>query len=359
MSCGRPTRNPPCKCRTRFCVKCAWYHCCDDDWLKSSGVRSEAIASTGACECVDLWCVLVGLVCLVVSMGVCQREEARGARGGMRRRRGVLSGMSRVVHMLFCEADFRTRCTTHPGRWTRAALRRQLAIVGGDGAISAGGPEARRASTGAAEKLWTEVMTPDGGDPLAAGVSAAATPCVEWDLFHRVDAAVTNAARSHPAVEEVLSVARTLGALFGTGEGRALYRNSQEALGLARRVVPDQGGTRKLVAITASIEYVADNLAAVHGAMHARLGGARGAAGSQSQGSLVSFGRRVSALNFVTFALAVCDVMPTSFRWRSSPRRATLGRWRFGGGHRRRWAASGWRWNICGRSRTGGRSRAS
>ena len=74
-------------------------------------------------------------------------------------------------------------------------------------------------------------------------------------------------------------------------------------------MVPDQGGTRKLVAITASIEYVADNLAAVHGAMHARLGGARGGAGSQSQGSLVSFGRRVSAMNFVTFAMAMCDIM--------------------------------------------------
>ena len=47
------------------------------------------------------------------------------------------------------------------------------------------------------------------------------------------------------------------------------------AIGSSRRVMPDQGGTRKVVAIAMSLDYVVPNLPAVTAAMHARLGLAR------------------------------------------------------------------------------------
>ena len=137
-------------------------------------------------------------------------------------------------------------------------------LGGGDGAITGGGVEAKHSSTKAAELLWTNVMGDAGGPP-----------CTEWDLFHRVDAALSQVMRAHAAIEEVMDVARTLGALFGTGGGRVLYRSTQKAIGSSQRVMPDQGGTRKIVAIAMSLDYVVQNLPAVTAAMHARLGLAR------------------------------------------------------------------------------------
>ena len=61
----------------------------------------------------------------------------------------------------------------HPAQLTQAALRRRLSIVGGDGAVTAGGPEARHQSTGAAEKLWSRVMTSPAAGPGAAPAAAA------------------------------------------------------------------------------------------------------------------------------------------------------------------------------------------
>ena len=82
-------------------------------------------------------------------------------------------------------------------------------------------------------------------------------------MFHRVDAALSQVMRAHAAIEEVTDVARTLGALFGTGDGRVVYRSTQKAIGASQRVMPEQGGTRKIVAIALSLEYVVQNLLAV------------------------------------------------------------------------------------------------
>ena len=153
----------------------------------------------------------------------------------------------------------------HQAGLSTRVLRQRLGIVGGDGAVAAGGSEAEHSSSKAAELLWATVR-PD----------AAGTPFTEWDLLHRVDAAVSHALRSHPAIQELLDIAKVLGALLGTGDGRALYRGVQVQMGGARtRAVPDQGGNRKMVALAASIRYAAENLHAVHGSLHARLGLAR------------------------------------------------------------------------------------
>ena len=74
-----------------------------------------------------------------------------------------------------------------------------------------------------------------------------------------MDAALSQVMRAHAAIEEVMDVARTLGALFGTGDGRVLYRSTQKAIGSSQRVMPDQGGTRKIVAIAMSLDYVVQN----------------------------------------------------------------------------------------------------
>jgi len=187
----------------------------------------------------------------------------------------------------------------HLARLSRALLRQRLAIVGGDGAVCGGGAGARHSSTQAAERLWE----------AAFGAEGTRVSCCEWDLFHRVDAAVAGTMRSHAGVAEVLEVARGLGALFASGDGRAIFRATQAALGAPQRAMPDQGGTRKIVSLANSIEFVVGHLAAVHGSMHARMGMARATVGSQSQGSLVEMGRRVAAMNFVSFSLALCDIM--------------------------------------------------
>ncbi len=63
------------------------------------------------------------------------------------------------------------------------------------------------------------------------------------------------------------------------------------------------------MAIAAPIEHVTQNLVALHAAMRARLRLARGGTPSQSQQSLIELGRRVSAMNFVMFGLAVDDAL--------------------------------------------------
>ena len=186
----------------------------------------------------------------------------------------------------------------HPAGLSRAVLRQRLSIVGGDGAIVGGGVDAKHSSTKAAELFWENIMGAAGGPP-----------CTEWDLFHRVDAALSLVMRNHAAIAEVLDVGRSLGALFGTGDGRVLFRSTQKAIGSSQRVLPDQGGTRKIVAVAGSVDYIVTNLPALIASMHARLGLARSRKTAQSVGSLVDMGRRLSALNFVAFALAAADVL--------------------------------------------------
>ena len=136
--------------------------------------------------------------------------------------------------------------------------------MGGDGAVAAGGEHARHSSTGAAEKVWSAVRPDYDGS------------CTEWGLFHRIDSAVDHTLKSQSSLVELIDLSREMGQLFATGDGRALYRGVQAQMGGTRKVVPDQGGTRSAVAIAKSIEYVTENLEALHVAMHARQGGASG-----------------------------------------------------------------------------------
>ena len=68
----------------------------------------------------------------------------------------------------------------HPGGVSIRLLESRLACVGGDGAVCYGGPDARRNSTGAANKLWEVAMGDNFFEQEAVTL---------WGLFHRSDRA--------------------------------------------------------------------------------------------------------------------------------------------------------------------------
>ena len=136
---------------------------------------------------------------------------------------------------------------------------------------------------------------------------------MEWDLFHRVDLGTTKAIAASSAALEVFDVARVLGQLFGVGDGRVIFRAAAAAIGAKHLRVPDQSGTRKVVALARTVERLLQSLKTYQAGLHARRGQAEGPGrrGAQSKMHLVNVGRRVTALNFVTFLVALSDVLRT------------------------------------------------
>jgi hypothetical protein len=113
---------------------------------------------------------------------------------------------------------------------------------------------------------------------------------------------------------EVFEVARVVGSLFGVGDGRAIFRATADLLKEPRLPVPDQGGSRKVVALANTVRHLLKTLKIVHGGMHARIASTQRPSGEAKRGSqtvhsLVEIGRRMSQVNFVTFLLALDDGM--------------------------------------------------
>ena len=77
--------------------------------------------------------------------------------------------------------------------------------------------------------------------------------------------------------------------------------------------VPDQGGTRKIVALAHTVDHLLRSLKTFQAALHARRGQGEGTGrrGTQTKAHLISVGRRLTALNFVTFLVAVRDLLQT------------------------------------------------
>ncbi len=188
----------------------------------------------------------------------------------------------------------------HPAALTKEKLKSHLAAVGSDGAATKGGENSQHSGTRASEMMW-EAVHPQ------------TQPVAEWDLFHRVDLAASKAVSESAAALEIFDVARVLASLFGIGSGRVIFRASAAAVGQKHLRVPEQGGTRKVVALTHTVDRLMRSLKSYHAALHARRGQAEGAdrRGAQSKAHLVAIGRRVTALSFVTFATAVGDVLRT------------------------------------------------
>ena len=110
----------------------------------------------------------------------------------------------------------------------------------------------------------------------------------EWDLFHRIDRAVGRAIEDTPAAAAMFDVSRVMGSLFGIGDGRVILRSAAEAIGERRYSVPDQGGTRKVVALANTVEHLIKMHRTLHAAMHARIGQSRAPRSSLSNSRLIS-----------------------------------------------------------------------
>jgi hypothetical protein len=188
----------------------------------------------------------------------------------------------------------------HPAQLDKHKLASRLAAVGADGAATKGGENAQHSGSGASEMLWSAVHP---------NAKAGSCPAVEWDLFHRVDLAASKAIEACPAAVEIFDIARVMGALFGTGDGRVMLRATQDLIGQKRLRVPDQGGTRKVVALAHTVDHLLRNMQAFHAALHARRGQGEGAKGrgAQTKQHLIQIGRRISNLNFVVFVIFVRD----------------------------------------------------
>ena len=193
----------------------------------------------------------------------------------------------------------------HPAQLDMHKLASRLAAIGADGAATKGGENAQHGGTGASEMLWSAVH------PTA---KADSCPAVEWDLFHRVDLAASKAIEACPAAVEIFDIARVMGALFGTGDGRVMLRATQDLIGQKRLRVPDQGGTRKVVALAHTVDHLLRSMRAFHAAMHARRWRPN-AHGAQTKQHLIQVGRRISNLNFVVFVIFVRD----AFQCRVAP----------------------------------------
>ena len=135
----------------------------------------------------------------------------------------------------------------HPAALSQKALQSRLAVVGSDGAATTGGPDSLHSSTKGSELIW-------------AAVHPGLAPLAEWDLFHRIDLGTTKAIADNTAALEVFDVARALGQLCGTGDGRVIYRAAAATVGAKHLRVPDQGGTRKVVALTRTVEALLRSL---------------------------------------------------------------------------------------------------
>ena len=75
--------------------------------------------------------------------------------------------------------------------------------------------------------------------------------------------------------------------------------------------VPDQGGTRKVVALARSVANLLTNFTGYCAGMHARLAQSQGnkRKGSQRVGNLVTAGRRLTSMDFVTLTLALQEFL--------------------------------------------------
>ena len=101
----------------------------------------------------------------------------------------------------------------HAAELTVRSLQQcMVSIIGGDGAVTKGGPQSVHQSTKAAEHLYAQVY-------------GNADPFCEWDKWHRGNTAFERAFREHTGAQEVLTIARAMNQHFGTGAGQVLIRS--------------------------------------------------------------------------------------------------------------------------------------
>ena len=108
------------------------------------------------------------------------------------------------------------------------------------------------------------------------------------------------------------AIAATIASVGHTGSSEhAPGACSGQQLNIVVHRVPDQGVTRKSMALAHSAANLLTNLRGYCAGRHARLAQSQGnqRKGSQPVGNLIQAGRRLTSINFVTFTLAVQDIL--------------------------------------------------
>ena len=150
----------------------------------------------------------------------------------------------------------------HPGKYGKRELRARLALAGSDGAGTRGGEDSIHKSTGAAELFWKSLHP--------AEAEHGNVPA-DWELFHRLSLVFEKTIADVPCANEIFEVQKAIGALFGVGDGRVILRGAADQIGERRSRVPDQGGSRKVIALANTVEHLLKNQKTYHAAMHARI----------------------------------------------------------------------------------------
>ena len=179
---------------------------------------------------------------------------------------------------------------------------RAVAMLGGDGAVTAGGPLQRHASTRAANFVADAIY------PESVGQQN-----VVWDPFHRSEAAFKYALEQSEFGKELFAVARGMSQQFGFGCGRVLLRAVSGFLGdeggEQTPAAANMGGTRKGESLILVASNVLRNFRRYAIGLHARLARRKAGHGAGSQSSLLVLGRRLLAPDFLFFTLLSSDVM--------------------------------------------------
>lgn len=188
----------------------------------------------------------------------------------------------------------------HPAHLTLAALRsRMVSVISGDGAVAAGGPEAKHSSSKTCELIW-QLLYPD------AGLSAMWTV---WDPFHRAHCAFAAALSKMSIVQELYSLGRSMSANFGVHSGRVLFRSLAEELNEPLHAVESGSGARKVYQLSRVAENLLLNFRLYNAGLHSKMQLKRSGHGHQSQSALVAVARRLGSVEMVGFMLLFADTM--------------------------------------------------
>lgn len=109
----------------------------------------------------------------------------------------------------------------HPAHLDQLVCSRRLAAIGGDGAVTRGGAEARHATTDAGKHLRGQEL-----------------PYLEWDGMHRENIGRRHAFSAHAPTQELYDVAAAMTQLFGVGAGRIVLRSAANNVGTNVLKVP-------------------------------------------------------------------------------------------------------------------------
>jgi hypothetical protein len=127
--------------------------------------------------------------------------------------------------------------------------------------------------------------------------------------YPREDRVLIRSVEACPMAEELFQVCSIMDQWFNLGDGQMLLRAAGEATGTRLRSGVLPGLSRKVVALTREPGHLLQNFAAYALGAHGRLAHKRAGKSGPSVGMIVEGGRRLTSLNFVSFAGLFSDIM--------------------------------------------------